>query len=261
VDIALISLDQLWEDKSANLDRCAHAVARASDLGADLVIFPEMTLTGFSLNVATTAEEADDSSSLTAFARLAARHAVRIIAGVVLRRNGRVQNTAVAFAADGSIEANYAKMHPFTFAGEDRHFSPGDRLVTVPMPGFSLGLSICYDLRFPELFCSLANSCEVLVTIANWPQRRVGHWRTLLQARAIENRVLMIGVNRTGIDGNGLAYERSSLVFDANGTALEPIRSEGEIDLHRIDLEALRRFRAGFPTRPDRRPDLFRHLL
>ena len=111
----------------------------------------------------------------------------------------------------------------------------------------------CYDLRFPELFCSLANSCEVLVTIANWPQRRVGHWRTLLQARAIENQVLMIGVNRTGIDGNGLAYERSSLVFDANGTALEPIRSEGEIDLHRIDLEALRRFRAGFPTRPDRR--------
>lgn len=259
--IALISLEQKWEDKAHNLERCAGLMERASRMGAELVIFPEMTLTGFTMDAAQMAEPADASPSVEAFGALARNHHAGLIAGIALRAGDKAANTLVAFSPQGGEVARYAKMHPFSLAGEDSHFQPGRTLARMRMQEFTLGFSICYDLRFPELYSALAKDCDMLVNIANWPKRRIGHWRTLLQARAIENQVYMVGVNRTGTDGNGLEYERSSAVVNANGEFLEPLASEGEMDVYEISRRGLDDFRAAFSTRQDRLPELYRTLI
>lgn len=241
--VALVSLDQKWEDKVYNMQRCADLVARAAVCGADLVVFPEMTLTGFTMNTQLSAEDAEHSSSLRAFGALAKEHGVSLVAGLVIRQGEKAVNTLVAFSGDGLEQARYAKIHPFSFAGEDLFFKAGDRLAKMQVQKFTFGFSICYDLRFPELYSALAKDCEVLVNIANWPKRRLMHWKTLLQARAIENQAFVIGVNRTGTDGNGLEYERSSVLVNANGEFVVPVFSEGEMDIYEISRQALLDFR------------------
>ena len=259
--IALISLNQKWEDKQYNLQRCAELTSRASALGAELVIFPEMTLTGFSLNTELLAEDADASSSVMAFSDLSVKNGLALIAGVVLQTGIKSANTLVTFSKDGIEQARYTKIHPFSFAGEDRFFQPGKSLAKMQLADLKLGFSICYDLRFPELYSALAKDCDVLVNIANWPKRRLQHWKTLLQARAIENQTYMIGVNRVGTDGNGLEYEPSSMIFDANGERIKPIVSEGEVDLFELSMQSLRAFRSDFSTKQDRQPELYRAII
>jgi len=261
VKIALISLDQKWEDKPYNLHFCEELTAKAVGFGAEMVMFPEMTLTGFSMNLQNIAEMPETSATLLAFGKIAAKYSVWVVAGVVLYDADKVANTLVVFSPEGIEQARYVKIHPFSFAGEDRVFSPGRMLAKAQLPEFRLGFSICYDLRFPELYSALAKDCEVLVNIANWPKRRVNHWTALLRARAIENQVYMIGVNRTGMDGNGLEYERSSVIIDANGDYLEPVITEGELDIYHLDHQLLDTFRSGFSTRQDRVPDLYRDII
>jgi predicted amidohydrolase len=259
--IALISLDQKWEDKDANLQRCQLLLRNAVICGADLAIFPEMTLTGFTFNLAASAEDANSSPTIQCFAALAKEHRLAIVAGVVIRTGDAVTNELVAFDSHGLEQARYAKIHPFSFAGEDRLFRSGDRLARMRLGQFTLGFSICYDLRFQEIYTALARDCDVLVNIANWPQRRVNHWRTLLQARAIENQTYVVGVNHVGSDGNGLAQEASSMVVNANGEIVAPVSSERELDIIEIHEADLANFRNGLSTRPDRKPDLYRTLI
>lgn len=258
---ALVSLDQKWEDKGHNLSRVGDIVGRAKALGADVVIFPEMTLTGFTMNTSLSAEDPSASPSREAFRDLARQHGLAVIAGVVMRNGARAFNTLVAFSPADGTEVEYAKIHPFSFSGEDKYFDRGASLATIRIGDLRVGLTICYDLRFPELYTALARDCEVLVNIANWPRRRAAHWNVLLRARAIENQVYMVGVNRTGTDGNGLEYERSSGVIDANGEALRPLATEGEIDLFELTAAALRDFRSAFSTRHDRVPETYRSLI
>ena len=259
--IALISLDQKWEDKPHNLARCIDIVARAAQLGAELVIFPEMTLTGFTMNAKSIAESFDDSASLRSFSEISKENGLWIIAGIVFTAGEKSENTLVAFSPKGIVEARYTKIHPFSFAGEDQYFCPGRDLSKVQLPEFNVGLSICYDLRFPELYSALAKDCEAIINIANWPKRRVKHWRALLKARAIENQIYVIGVNRIGVDGNQLEYEHSSLIVNANGEFIDPIVLDGELGIYLMSRQILDDFRRGFSTRQDRLPELYRQLI
>jgi len=234
---------------------------RAAGHGAELIVFPEMTLTGFSMNTRTLAEDSAQSPAVAAFGSLARKHGISLVAGVAMTNGEKAANTLVAFSGEGVEQARYVKIHPFSLAGEDRFFQRGETLAKMQMQEFLLGFSICYDLRFPELYSALAKDCDVLVNIANWPKRRVRHWKTLLQARAIENQSFVIGVNRTGTDGNGLEYERSSVVVNANGEFIEPVFSEGEMDVYELSRKELVEFRQGFSTRQDRRADLYRALI
>lgn len=259
--IALISLDQAWEDKARNLARCEELAAVAARGGAELVIFPEMTLTGFTMNTELSAEPPDTSPSRATFGALAERLQVWIMAGVVLRQGDKAANTLLVFSPKGREAARYVKLHPFTPAGEDCWFVAGNSLARVQLGEFTVGLTICYDLRFPELYSALSKDCDLLINIANWPQRRVAHWRTLMQARAIENQVFMVGVNRTGTDGNGLAYDRSSGVVNPNGEFLSPAATAGEVDWYEVRRPELLDFRQGFSTRQDRRSDFYREVI
>lgn len=260
--VGLGSLDQHWEDKERNLARCEELAREAAGQGCSLVVFPEMTLTGFSMNTSRTAEPADTSESLQRFAALARAAGLHIVFGATLTNHGTSRPVNALCHADprSGTRVVYEKIHLFTFASEEQYFEAGRRAGIVEMPGARLAASICYDLRFPELYAALAKSSDGALCIANWPSSRVAHWTALLAARAIENQMYLIGVNRTGRDGNGLRYDKSSAVVDPTGSVQQPVYATPELDVYDINPEATRRYRQQFPTLRDKRPATYAQL-
>ena len=260
--IALVSLDQLWLDKESNFARCSELVRAAVGKGCSLVIFPEMTLTGYSLDMKAVAESTEHSLSLRQFGQLAHDAEVGIIFGACLldSDSGNPQNTLCLASREGEVNILYAKTHLFSFAGEDVALQAGNILGLTSVGDLRLGCSICYDLRFPELFSVMAPNCNAVVNIANWPVRRIAHWRALLVARAIENQLFVFGVNRIGTDGNGLQYEESSMAVAPDGTALKPVFTDTEIAIYDIDQTETEQYREAFPTVRDKRYEFYRNL-
>jgi len=263
VKCALVSMDQRWRDKAANRTLCEGFADRAQTAGCDLLIFPEMTLTGYALDTADIVEQERGAESLAWFGDLAQQHNLTVIFGTCLQRPGRDRPRNVLGLArpDGGVEALYEKIHPFSLAGEDAVFGAGDTLGFAEVRGMRLGMAICYDLRFPELYAAMSDRCDALVTIANWPARRVGHWRILLQARAIENQCYALGVNRIGEDGNGLRYEKSSMVVAPDGEVIAPMEKGDELEIYTLDLKRATDYRRVFPTVRDKRRTLYPKLL
>jgi predicted amidohydrolase len=258
--VGLVSLDQEWEDKAENLTRCRALARRAAALEAQLIVFPEMTLTGFTMSVASVAEHPADSSTIRAFSALARELRVALAFGVVLHGAERPANSMIVVAPDGAELARYAKLHPFSLAHENAHYEAGSSLATAIVHDVACGLSICYDLRFPELFTALAATCDAILVIASWPQARIGHWNALLVARAIDCQCYVVAVNRTGTDGNGIHFPRSSQVIDPRGERLVPDAVDGDVELFTIDARKVAAYRRAFPTLRDRRPVLYEEL-
>ena len=258
--IALVSLNQIWEDKKANLDLCEKYIQKASEQNVDLIVFPEMTLTGFSTNIIVTAEHENTSKSIEAFSNLAKKYSIALIFGVVIQDNDKAFNKSIFINQQGETIGDYSKIHPFSFAEENKYFNGGDKLVVVNFEGMNIGLTICYDLRFPELYSGLANGCDLIVNIANWPAKRIDHWNTLLRARAIENQIFIVGVNRTGIDGNGLEYIESSNIFNGNGEKLKFEQVE-DMKIYEIDTNWTKEFKSKFHTTNDRKTEFYKEIL
>lgn len=263
IKIALISLNQKWQDKDVNFARCVELVREAKINGCTLVVFPEMTLTGYSLDISIIGEPELDSPTMDRFGELAKEIGMTIVFGACLfsQTSGKVRNQFCLAQPSGNSQAIYAKIHPFSFAGENEKLEAGDRLGIASVGALEIGASICYDLRFPELYAAMAPICNVAIAIANWPSKRVAHWRALLVARAIENQYYMLGVNRIGEDANGLIYEKSSIVIAPDGTVLEPVTISEELDIFDIDIEEVIRYRAEFPTVRDKRFPLYCDFL
>lgn len=258
--IALVSLDQVWLDRTANLARCGEFVRAAAENGSSVVIFPEMTLTGYSLDMDIVAEQAADSASLHGMAAIAREAGVSVIFGASLIATGAAEpmNSVCLARPDGTVESLYAKIHPFSFVGEDKALRAGAQLGAATLGAMILGCSVCYDLRFPEPYSLMARSCNAIVNIANWPNRRIGHWRALLVARAIENQYFVFGVNRIGVDGNDLVYTKSSMVVAPDGEVLAPVMAGAELDIYDIDLDQVAKYRTAFPTVADKRYALYK---
>ena len=255
--IALVSLNQKWEDKIANRIQCAEYVDLAMDSKCDLVIFPEMTLTGFSMNVESCSEDYKYSETLVFFQNLSIKYQISIIFGMIMSIDNTYENRLIVLNKNGEVIADYAKIHPFSYSGEDKIFRAGENLGFANINQIDFGLSICYDLRFPELYQILSQKATVIVNIANWPAKRLDHWKTLIKARAIENQVYMIAVNRTGTDGNGLLYEESSMVFDPEGNCLNPESTIKDLSVYTIDADFTEFIRAGFPMKNDRKVNFY----
>jgi predicted amidohydrolase len=258
--IALVSLDQIWEDKFANLVLCEEYVEYASQKNVDLIIFPEMTLTGFSMKTDHISENIEESQTISKFKSFAKKFKISIIFGLVLKEMNKSSNNAILIDQNGSILSHYKKIHPFSFAGEDQYYVKGDNLAITQLIQHNIGLTICYDLRFPELYSIMADKCDIVINIANWPKKRVEHWRCLLKARAIENQIFLIGVNRIGEDGNKHQYEESSLIYDANGVECDPIEYYETMKIYNIDKSFTNEFKNKFNTVQDKRSELYKRL-
>jgi omega-amidase len=258
--IALISLNQAWENKKENLLLCKKYLQIASCENTDLVVFPEMTLTGFSTNIELTYENFNHSETIKEFSSLAKTFNLGIIFGVVIKNGNNALNKAIFINKVGEVISDYSKVHPFSFAGEDKYFTPGKNISITKFEDVSIGLTICYDLRFPELYSALGREADVIINIANWPSKRMDHWETLLKARAIENQVFIIGVNRIGFDGNGLEYKESSNIFNANGEKLE-FEKYDNMKIYNINTNWTKEFKTKFNTTDDRKVNFYKEIL
>jgi predicted amidohydrolase len=243
VKVAAVQHDIVWEDPAATRELVRPMIASAAEQGAELIVLSEMYATGFSMNPDKIAED-EGGPNEQFLCDQAAAHGVHVAASVAQRgADGLFRNNAIVAAPDAGVVARYAKIHPFSFAGEHERYAAGTQFVTVPIGELRVSLFICYDLRFADEFWALAAETDLYVVPANWPQPRHEHWRALLRARAIENQAYVLGVNRVGaavdlphIGGSALIDPLGERVFeggpdpavlvgDADSTTLEQIRA------------------------------------
>lgn len=258
VQVAGIQLDVVWEDPAANLARIEPRVAEAVAAGARLVVLPEMFATGFSMAAVEMAAHAGVIRS--AVAALAHRHGVWLLAGYAEPGDGRPYNACSLIAPGGSEALHFRKLHPFSLAGEHEHYGAGTTLPTADVEGVRVTPTICYDLRFPEIYRAAAERTDLFVVIASWPDRRSFAWRTLLAARAIDCQAWVLGVNRVGTDPFGVPHRGDSSLLDPLG---EPVASlawaEGVVS-GEVDAGRSQELRRRLPFLADRRPELYRAL-
>lgn len=248
-------LDIIWEDKPANHQTVYQLLEQTSLTPKALVVLPEMFATGFNMKV-DRVDEGEDRPTERFLAQLARDFDIYIQGGVVNRgTDGRGLNQSITFAPDGTELARYTKIYPFSFTQEDHYYTRGAFPVTFSWQEITVAPSICYDLRFPEIFrISARQGAQLYTVIANWPQSREAHWITLLQARAIENQAYVLGVNRCGNDP-GLFYSGRSLIIDPHGKIIADAGSEEGTLSARIDLQELSTYRQEFPALADIRPE------
>ena len=253
--IALVQMDLAWEDVDENHRRARLHLEEAQRRGARLALLPEMFCTGFSMRANRIAQPPGGPSET--FLRETARElSLWILASIPEAGEPRPRNMAILAAPDGSV-TRYAKIHPFTFGGEHRVYTGGDRVVTVPVEDLRVTPLVCYDLRFPEPFRLAAADTDLFAVVANWPEPRREAWRTLPRARAIENLCYVAGVNRVG-EGGGLRYAGDSAVISPWGEVLVEGTDAEEVLVCDVDPGVVRDARAKFPALDDRRPEAYR---
>jgi omega-amidase len=245
--VTLVQSELAWQDPAANRRNLA-AHFRGLVGHTDLVVLPEMFSTGFSMDAETLAE--DMHGPTVGWMREEAAALGCVVTGsLIVRDAGRCFNRLVWARPDGSLE-HYDKRHLFRMAGEPQHYAAGERRLVVEVKGWRVCPMVCYDLRFP-VWSRSRDDYDVLLYVANWPQRRAHAWTTLLKARAIENLCYVVGVNRVGRDGNGATYGGDSVALDFLG---QPLSSEGggdRVETAVLDLESLQAYRQSFPAQLD----------
>lgn len=228
--MSLVQSEQFWEDKQQNL---AHFERLIAELGpTDILIFPEMFHTGFTMNAEEMAESMD-GLGINWLTSQSQKFNTAVVASLIISEEGKFYNRMVFIEPSGKIHT-YDKRKLFTLAKEDEHYTAGACNTIVYYKGWNILLQVCYDLRFPELCRNKLDpngvpSYDVLLYVANWPNRRSLHWKTLLQARAIENQCYVVGVNRVGTDANGLEYSGDSSVIDALGSINYHVENETNV--------------------------------
>ena len=216
--VTLVQADQKWEDKEANFENYERLL---KDVETDLIVLPEMFQTGFSMNTAELAEDENDSESIKWLEKLAREKNAAVYTSLIIKSGEKVYNRGV-FIQNNQPLLHYNKRKTFGLAGESDHFSSGENETIAHYKGWNIQLQICYDLRFPEIVRNkiLPNekpAFDVILYVANWPEKRSSHWNALLSARAIENQSFVIGVNRVGEDKKGLSYSGNSKLVNALG--------------------------------------------
>ena len=241
-----------------NLATAERMIGEAAAADADLIVLPELWSTGYDLENA--ADYADELGA-GMFAHLsdtARSHSIAVFGSVLERRGEQIMNCAAYYDANGSLGAVYRKIHLFRLFDEHKWLGEGEAPATLAFPWGAAGLSICYDLRFPELFrrYAVAQGAKLMLLCAEWPLSRVEHWRTLLVARAIENQCFVVATNSCG-DTGGTVFGGHSMIIDPWGKVV--LEAEGSECLltAEIDLDEVDRVRQQIPVFEDRRPDAY----
>ncbi len=249
--LSLAQFNMINGDPAANLATAQRMAAEAAQRGTDILLLPELWATGDAFGYAEYIE--------SAIAETARQHNLHIIGSNLSPKGerGRMTNTAVFHNNHGQLLARYDKIHIFQLMGEDRHVDGGDKPVLVDSEWGKIGLAVCYDLRFPELFRTYALAGAKLVFLpAEWPHPRLAHWRRLLRARAIENQMYVVACNRTGKDDKYHFFGHSTIIDPSGEIVVEA--GEGEILLTAaVDLDKVTAVRQHIPIFADRREDAY----
>jgi len=252
LSLTLVQPDMIWEDKAANL-RQYESLLSAKDAQRQVVLLPEMFTTGFSMNPAPLAESMD-GPSVQWMRHMARQHRIILCGSLIISEGGHYYNRLIWMQPDG-VHYHYDKRHLFTYAGEQKQYTPGNKKLIVQVNGWRICPLICYDLRFPVFSRNdAAQPYDLLLYVANWPQKRSLAWQTLLRARAIENQCYVAGVNRVGQDGNGHDYAGDSALLNPMGETVWEESNHPAVKTLVINKALLTEYRAHFPVLKDADP-------
>ena len=248
-------------DLEANLRTIHDFASRAKDDGAELVVFPEMVDTGYSMPVIQKHATSWNEGAVPRLQKMAKQLSLAVIAGVSDRDGPRIHNGQVFIDAGGNIRAKYRKTHLVTAAPLDERpvFTAGDAFVSCKFDMFNLGLTICYDLRFPEVCRALAveHGANVFINSSAWPFPRLEHLRILALARAIENQCYLILANRVGTD-DGVTFCGTSAIIDPYGVIVAAASADREELIQaEISEEVIKSVRSRMAVFDHRRQDLY----
>lgn len=248
VNIALCQCDIEWENPLANISKLDVTVREfmRRHPATDVLVFPEFFSTGFTMNPST-AEE-DDGVSATWLRRITNEEGVAVVASVPIKEGEKLYNRCYFITSDG-CEHHYHKRHLFNIAGEGGTYTPGSEQTVVDFKGWRIALNVCYDLRFPVWSRNCGNSYDLLINIANWPEKRIEAAKVLSRARAIENASFFAFCNRVGRDTE-CEYNGCSMLIDFKGFDVgKTITLSGtEFVVATFDMEELLSFRERFPS-------------
>ena len=248
--ITTIQTGVQWEDKSANLKRLEERIFAIPE-PTELVVLPEMFSTGFSMRPQALAERMD-GPTLAWMQEIAARKKIILTGSVIIEEEGNYFNRMIWMLPNGEY-GKYDKRHRFAYAGEDEQYSAGHTRLIASVKGWRVLLLVCYDLRFPVWSRQTPQSgapeleYDLLLYVANWPESRSHAWKTLLQARAIENQCYVAGVNRIGDDGNKIYHSGDTMVIGPLGEILYSAGANDEAFTLTLRKEDLARIRQRFP--------------
>jgi len=285
LSITCIQTHLHWEDKTANLQMLEQKINSIKEK-TEIVVLPEMFSTGFSMKPAELAETME-GETVQWMKRMAAAKKIILTGSVIIKEEGPVvglqssqteHSNSVQTGTVGPRYFNrliwvlpngqygvYDKRHRFAFAGEDEQYTAGTKRLIASVKGWKINLLVCYDLRFPVWARQTSPPApspqgerggtgaeyDVLIYVANWPERRSHAWKTLLQARAIENQSYVVGVNRVGKDGNDIYHSGDSMIIDPMGEVLYTKKDEENIFTITLDKTHLQNIREKLPFLKD----------
>ncbi|SDN06387.1 carbon-nitrogen family hydrolase [Limosilactobacillus mucosae] len=257
--VAAAQIDIALGDPDRNYQTVTQAVKDAAKAGADVVVFPEMWNTGYTLTELARLADQDGWRTKQTLARAAKENQIAIVGGSVatVRAGGQYYNTTYVYDETGQLIGSYDKVHLFGLMHEDQFIQAGDHGNVFELKGVKSASFICYDLRFPEWFRTVAKQgADVIYVVAEWPTPRIEQWEALVKARAIENQAFVVAVNRVGHDAEN-SYNGHSLVVDPLGNVIANAGEKAGLTLAELDLDELKKVRGPIPVFKDRRPDLY----
>jgi omega-amidase len=244
LNITLVQPDIVWENKEANLKQYEQFIQGIEEK-KEIIVLPEMFTTGFSMNTGDLAEKMD-GPTVQWMKELSRQHRCILTGSLIIEEGDSYYNRLLWVQPDGVVY-HYDKRHLFAYADEHNHFTPGDKRLIVSVKGFRICPMVCYDLRFPVWSRNKDEEYDVLLYVANWPERRNLAWRTLLQARAIENLSYVVGVNRVGSDFKGLNYTGDSAVYGPLGEKILEVSNEPAIRTITLEKDLVMNTRVQLP--------------
>lgn len=245
--VTLAQLNLQWENPSQNLAQITTLLESQLVRKTDLIVLPEMFTSGFTMDNVKIAETMN-GNSVNWLKDTAKKYNCAITGSIPITVNGDIYNRLI-FATPDSLDY-YDKKHLFSMAGENERYKAGHELKIVSWRGWRINLQVCYDLRFP-VWTRNQQNYDLLLYVANWPERRRAHWRNLLVARAIENQAHVIGVNRVGIDGKNISYSGDSLLLNHLGEAVQDCDNSEGLYSQTIDLDEQNTYQRRFPAYKD----------
>lgn len=248
--VTLIQSDLFWENKTKNLEMFSQKISSITET-TNLIVLPEMFTTGFTMNPSAFAETLNEET-INWMKQKASDKNCAIVGSFICEHENKYFNRLVFMNTDGSFNT-YDKKHLFSLGDENNHYSPGNKKLMIELNGWKICPFICYDLRFPEwLRNSKSNPYDLLIVIANWPERRSHPWKALLTARALENQSYVVGLNRIGYDGNNIFHSGDSQVLNAKGEKISTIQpNEEKTETISLNYSELMEFRTIFPVLND----------
>jgi predicted amidohydrolase len=246
--ITTIQSNLFWEDKTANLQMLQQKIDSIQEK-TEIVVLPEMFSTGFSMRAQELAETMD-GETMEWMKMISNKNGIVLTGSVMIEEAGKYYNRLIWMLPNGQY-GYYDKRHLFAYGEEDQHYSAGNKRLIASVKGWKINLQVCYDLRFPVWARQQPQDgtaeYDVLIYVANWPERRSHAWKTLLCARAIENQCYVIGVNRVGDDAKNIHYSGNTLVIDPLGQVLYHMADEEDINTITLSKEKLEEVRTKFP--------------